>query len=281
MKKFTVNESANLKNFTDNVYPQGSFCFSRLLRDRDIRVNGKRTGRDMPLSVGDEVAYYTTPREENLPCYERVYEDENILIVDKVAGVNAEALFYTLAQTGDYYFIHRLDRNTAGLTAFAKNRSAERALLEAFAARKAVKVYRAICFNAFRKQSGVLEGYLKKDEKAAIVQIFVQMQRGAEPIRTEYRVLRGGAEYSLVEIVLHTGKTHQIRAHMASIGHPVAGDEKYGDCALNRKYGVRRQQLVAKFLRFEAKGALEYLRGKTFESRFEPQLKTTLPEARP
>ena len=78
MKKFTVNESANLKNFTDNVYPQGSFCFSRLLRDRDIRVNGKRTGRDMPLSVGDEVAYYTTPREENLPCYERVYEDENI-----------------------------------------------------------------------------------------------------------------------------------------------------------------------------------------------------------
>ena len=78
-------------------------------------------------------------------------------------------------------------------------------------------------------------------------------------------------DIALVQITLHTGKTHQIRAHTAHIGCPVLGDEKYGDGALNKKYAVKRQCLVAKFLQFNLDGKLKYLNGKTFESRFTPQ----------
>lgn len=272
MKKFTVSQNEDLKTFTDNVYPQGSFAYARLLRDRDIRVNGQRTGKNIPLRTGDEVVYYTTVREEGVPAFERVYEDENILVADKYSGVNSEALFFALSSEGELYFIHRLDRNTAGLIVFAKNRAAEQALLKAFRTRKVKKTYLAVCVGAFERSFGVMNAYLVKNARAAHVQIYSEPQKGAEKITTEYSVLENGGEYSLVQIVLHSGKTHQIRAHMAHIGHPVAGDEKYGCEAFNRRYGVRRQLLVAKYLAIEADGVLSCLRGKIFASRFSPDL---------
>lgn len=272
MKKFTVDEKVKLKIFTDNVYPQGSFAFRRLLRDKDVRVNGVRTGTNALLSAGDEVTYFTTAREESVPFFEKVYEDENILVADKYAGVNSEALFYALSREGELYFIHRLDRNTAGLIAFAKNKGAEDALLRAFRRRTVQKIYLAVCFHRFEKSTAVLSDYLVKDERAASVRVSAHPLKGAEKIITEYRVLEGGEEFSLVEITLHSGKTHQIRAHMAFIGNPVAGDEKYGDESLNRKYSVKRQLLVAKYLQIEDDGVLSYLRNKKFCSRFSPEL---------
>ena len=275
MKKFTVNEKQTLKTFTDNVYPQGSFAFPRLLRARDIRVNGKKTGENILLREGDEVVYYTTLREESVPAYETVYEDENVLVADKYAGVNSEALYFALSQKGETYFIHRLDRNTAGLMIFAKNKRAEAELLRAFRERRVQKIYLALCFGKFAKGVDMLCGYLVKDEKAARVRVYSKPREGAEKIETEYCVLNGDGELSMVEIVLHSGKTHQIRAHMAFIGHPVAGDEKYGDEARNKKYGVKRQLLVAKTLRLQTKGVLAYLNGQSFSSRFVPELKNS------
>ena len=279
MKKFTVNEKQTLKTFTDNVYPQGSFAFPRLLRARDIRVNGKKTGENILLREGDEVVYYTTLREESVPAYETVYEDENVLVADKYAGVNSEALYFALSQKGETYFIHRLDRNTAGLMIFAKNKRAEAELLRAFSERRVQKIYLALCFGKFAKGVDMLCGYLVKDEKAARVRVYSNPRAGAEKIETEYCVLNGDGELSMVEIVLHSGKTHQIRAHMAFIGHPVAGDEKYGDEARNKKYGVKRQLLVAKTLRLQTKGVLAYLNGQSFSSRFVPELKNSCPNA--
>ena len=265
MKKFTVNEKQTLKTFTDNVYPQGSFAFPRLLRARDIRVNGKKTGENILLREGDEVVYYTTLREESVPAYETVYEDENVLVADKYAGVNSEALYFALSQKGETYFIHRLDRNTAGLMIFAKNKRAEAELLRAFRERRVQKIYLALCFGKFAKGVDMLCGYLVKDEKAARVRVYSKPREGAEKIETEYCVLNGDGELSMVEIVLHSGKTHQIRAHMAFIGHPVAGDEKYGDEARNKKYGVKRQLLVAKTLRLQTeRGARLFKRAKFF-----------------
>ena len=225
MKKFLVQRAQSLKDFTDETYPQGSFAFSRLLREKDVRVNGEKIGRNIPLSAGDEVIYYTTPREEARPFYRAVYRDENILIADKYAGVNAEGLFCALHAESGARFIHRLDRNTSGLMAFALNAAAERELLAAFRERRAEKIYEALCFHPFAKQSEMLTAYLKKDEKAAHVRVFSRPCAGAERIRTEYAVGESFGEYSRVEIRLHSGKTHQIRAHMAFIGHPVVGEK--------------------------------------------------------
>lgn len=270
MKKFTVTTPASLKEFTDSTYPQGSFCLAALLRAKDIKVNGVRVGRDTLLNAGDEVIYYTTPKQESLLSHTVVFEDENILVADKFDGVEASALLCELQAGGEYYAVHRLDRNTKGLIIFAKNKGAEEELLSAFKERRVEKVYLARCKNNFKVDSAVLTAYLKKDAESATVKVFEREVKGSVKIVTEYRVLERCGDTALIEVTLHTGKTHQIRAHMAHIGCPVLGDEKYGDSALNKKYGVKRQCLISYKLGFNFSGGLEYLNGKEFLSGLKP-----------
>lgn len=264
MKEFTVTENTTLKNFTDNTYPQGSFYFSRLLKQKDIRVNGKKAERDQPVREGDKISYYLTAKQESRPCFIPVYEDENILLADKESGVNSEALYASLRERGEYYFIHRLDRNTTGLIVFAKNKGAEEELLSCFKDRRVEKKYRALCFGSPKKDHEVLTAYLRKDEKRAAVQISDRENFG-EKIVTEYRVLSRG-EISCLEITLHTGKTHQIRAHLAHIGCPIVGDEKYGDSEKNARYKKRRQCLHAYSLCLHAGGPLQEIGDTVFRS---------------
>ena len=268
MKTFTVTNDTNLKDFTDSVYPQGSFCFTALLKSRDIKVNGVRTGKNMPLNAGDEVVYYTSAKQESKPSHNRVYEDENIYIAEKYSGVSSEGLYFELCAKCECYAVHRLDRNTQGLIVFAKTRQAEDELLKAFNERTVQKTYIALCKNSFKEREATLVAYLKKDEKKSLVSVSDTPQKGAERIVTEYRIEKTIGDIALVKIILHTGKTHQIRAHMAHIGCPVLGDEKYGDGALNAKYSARRQRLIAKRLEFNLSGTLSYLNGLNFESTF-------------
>ncbi len=266
MKNFTCNTNCSLRDFTDSVYPQGSLYWNMLLKNKDIRVNGVKVHKNIPLSCGDEVTYYTTPAQESRAVFTPVYEDENVLVADKESGVNSEALFSSLLEKGEYYFIHRLDRNTAGLIVFAKNKTAETELLAAFRNQKVNKVYEALCKGHFAKKADTLHAYLKKDEKHSLVFINDTPARGGVPVVTEYRVLTEYENASLVRIVLHTGKTHQIRAHMAHVSHPVLGDEKYGDHELNASLHCTRQCLIAKELSFTLCGKLSYLNAKTFFS---------------
>ena len=193
-----------------------------------------------------------------------------MLVADKFAGVNAEALARALEERGARP-VHRLDRNTCGLMAFARTDAAERALLAAFRARRVHKEYEALCFFPFAERHAVCTAYLQKDARAARVRVFAEAGRGREKIVTEYTA-EGAGEVVRVRILLHSGKTHQIRAHMAFLGHPVVGDEKYGNEALNKKYRVRRQILVAKRLSFFAGGPLAYLDGREFVSSFSAAL---------
>ena len=263
MKSYTVNESVTLKEFTDNTCAQASFCFRTLLKNRDIRVNGERVSKDMPLQKGDVVSYYLTPAQTEKTAYTVVYEDDNITVTDKESGVNAEAVFFALSEKGECYFIHRLDRNTEGLMIFARNRESEEALLKAFRERQVVKVYHALVCGVPKKKHAVEQAFLIKDEQRALVK--VNAHRG-DKIVTEYEVLEERGDTSLIKVTLHTGKTHQIRAHLAYLSHPVLGDRKYGNGALNQKYHATRQRLLAKELTLGCGGALAYLNGKTFVS---------------
>ena len=156
MLQLIVDKEQNLKEFTDNAYAQASFYFTSLLKNREIKVNGKRVDQDVPLFTGDVVCYYLTKKQEEKPAYHIVYEDENVLIADKEDGVNSEAVFAALQRQGEYYFIHRLDRNTKGLISFAKTEAASEELLSAFKARSAQKIYHAKCFGVPNLQEGVL-----------------------------------------------------------------------------------------------------------------------------
>lgn len=269
MKIFTADSDINLKDFTSAVYPQGAFAFGTLLRGRDIKVNGVRVKENVALKKGDEVVYYTTAKQESKPSHKVAYEDGNVYIADKFSGVSAEGLLSELCGKGEFYAVHRLDRNTQGLMVFAKTRAAETELLKAFKDRAVEKTYIALCKNAFKEKRGVLTAYLLKDSRLSLVKVFDKPVSGAFKIVTGYEVKKELGDIALVEIILHTGKTHQIRAHTAFIGCPVLGDGKYGDENLNGKYKLKRQCLIAKRLKFNLGGDLAYLNGKTIESSFD------------
>ena len=279
--QLTADKQQNLKEFTENNYAQGSFFWTQLMKNKDVKVNGARVGKDVPLNVGDTVCYYLTAKQETKPAFYTVYEDDNILIVDKESGVNSEAVFAALQREGEAKgetrcFIHRLDRNTQGLMAFAKTQEMESVLLAAFKQKKVEKIYHALCFGYFKKSAEVLTAYLKKNPNFAEVKIFDEQVKGAEKIVTEYKVLGVvGDMQTKVAVTLHTGKTHQIRAHLAHIGCPIAGDMKYGNALKNKEYRLSRQCLVAKYLRFELDGKWAYLNDKTFESRFDVDIEKT------
>lgn len=270
MKKFTVKENSTLKDFTDCTYPQGSFAYNALINKGDIRVNGVRQHANCKVFAGDEVIYYTTAAQEAKPSHSVVYEDENVLIADKFSGVSSEALFSELESRGCLP-VHRLDRNTCGLLVLARTEDAQNELKKAFKERAVEKVYLCIAADNFKEMKGVLTAYLKKDDKSSLVRIYPSPDADRVKIVTEYEVLERKDGLALVKVILHTGKTHQIRAHLSFIGCPLLGDTKYGDFALNKKYNVTRQFLTAYKLRFNISGGLVYLNCKEFTSGFYPQ----------
>lgn len=203
-----------------------------------------------------------------------VYADENILVAAKRAGVEVtiadggeNSLEALLApHFGKLYPVHRLDANTEGLLLFARNASAEAELLEAVRSQRVEKYYQCLVRGVPHKRQDVLEAYSRKDAQAGKLFVYDDPVPGALPIKTGYRVLGEEDGNSLLEVRLYTGRTHQIRAHLAHIGHPVLGDDKYGDREANKAAHMRRQALLAArlTLHFEADSPLAYLDGKTF-----------------
>lgn len=278
--------SALLREAAPNI-PQ--WAVKEAMKRRDVRVDGVRIGGDMRVKAGQEIrAFFPKSAlgeaaDKRLPPPAIVFEDERILLVDKPQGIPSQneddplsgdtALTRVLAylrpagkETDRIHLCHRLDVQTGGLLLFAKDDEAYDAALKAFMERTNQKFYTCLVKGCPAQHEAVMHAYLRKDAESARVSVTDYPARGAQEIVTGYRVLEAG-RVSRLEVELITGRTHQIRAHLAHVGHPVLGDDKYGDRALNRQLGVRRQQLWATKLVLHAGGALAYLDGRCFEAR--------------
>ncbi len=203
-----------------------------------------------------------------------IYEDKRIIIVDKPAGLlshhakgrQMDDLLSELGHPG-YCLVSRLDYQTSGLLLVAKDNAAASVLNRLVSDGAVQKVYMAVLSGYLPKSADTLHSWLLKDEKSAVVRITDTPSIGTMPIETKYRVLREHAGLTLAEITLITGRTHQIRAQMAKIGHPVVGDPLYGDLRLNRKMNLEKQALVSMEITFhvpDEANLFHYLDNRTF-----------------
>ena len=265
-KEFIIEKAEKLSVFALNNC-EGLFysAFMKVLRKKDVKVNGKRVEKDVSLQTGDRVEIYYN--KVTLEKYKTIFKDENILVIDKKSGYTSEEIFADLEKEfGEVYFIHRLDRNTSGIMLFAFNKKSEESLLYGFKQRTFTKKYLAETYGKLEKKEDILTAYLKKDEEKSLVYIKDQAEKGYTEIKTGYKVIEEKENSDITEITLFTGKTHQIRAQMAHIGHFVVGDGKYGDNAYNKKNKIKTQRLCAYkiTLSFDKEDYLYYLNGKTF-----------------
>ncbi len=302
MKRFVINPNdagQRVDKFITKACPaMPQSALYKGIRTKNIKLNRKRCEISTMLCEGDVLEIYLpddmlgTVTEDTFRAVSShidiIYEDENIILIDKPQGLVvheddihtadtlANRLKAYLCEKGEYdperensfapALCNRLDRNTGGIVIAAKNAAALREMNLAVKERRTDKTYMCIVSGRPPHDSGILTAYLYKDEKLNRVYVQDKSTPANKEIRTGYRVLESKEGFSLLEIDLLTGRTHQIRAHMAHIGCPVLGDGKYGDNRINRSTGTKMQQLFSCRLRFhfDSGCTLSYLDGREF-----------------
>ena len=280
-----------------------SFLY-KMMRKKNIVLNGKKCTGNEKLKQGDSIKLffsdetiekfsagtYAIPKKEKINMLPIIYEDEQVLLMNKPVGVLSqkakdsdvsavEILINYLMETDQLSkeqfrtfhpsICNRLDRNTSGILVAGKTLPALQEMNRFFKERTIAKYYRCLVKGRVIKNEEYIKGYLVKDQKTNKVSITKKKTEEGVPIETEYCVIQSNAEVSLLEVHLITGKTHQIRAHLASIGHPIIGDYKYGDKQINemyrQAYGLKSQLLHAYRLEMpSSNGSLAYLNDKKF-----------------
>ena len=268
MKTFQCkNNGVLLSQYIADNSTFGYFKIKKLIAGGEVKVNGKRTKQDVSLTFGDEIIVYADDKAIELDI---VFHDENVLFINKPVGVEvqgAKSLESMARQSfgnDQINACNRLDRNTTGIVCFAKNEKSYNELLRCFKHHLVEKTYHAMVSGVPKQKQARLCAFLFKDAKNSKVYVSSVKKNGYLPIETIYRVVEDFGNHSKLEIGLVTGRTHQIRAHMASIGHPVLGDGKYGTNEINKKFGFKTQALCAveyKF-KFENTSFLSYLNNK-------------------
>ena len=304
MREITVNGNdcgQRLDKFLSKLMPDiPKNMLYKSLRKDCVKVNGKHIKDGaFVLSEGDILSLYFDERFFRKPSYSTdfmkispklniIYEDGNLLILNKPQGVlvhedekqNLDNLLSHiksyLYQKGEYSpdaentfapaLANRIDRGTGGIVIAAKNAATLRILNEKIRKREVKKLYLCLAYGHFDKKDGEIRGYITRDEKSKKTVFSADFIPSAKETVTKYRVLEEFPDYSLLEIELETGRTHQIRAALAHLGHSILGDKKYAPPEISDRFS--NQALYAYKLIFEFKsdaGILEYLNGRTFE----------------
>lgn len=281
MRKVIVDKNNKLINFVKSKFnnvPESALY--KALRQKDIRINDVKVSENLPVSIGDEITIYIKDEillgsNMKLNADSIVYDDENIVIIKKPQGIlvqgneneiGLDKLVCEYFDSKDIVPCHRLDRNTSGLIIFAKDSESEKIILDLIKNHLITKIYRCLVYGHPKRQKAELNDFLFKDSKVSNVIISSEKKKGYVPITTRYSVIKNNSDNtSLLEVELVTGRTHQIRAHLAFIGHPIIGDGKYGINQVNKKFKKTWQELEAyKIIFKDAYGKLEYLKNKSF-----------------
>lgn len=298
MKEIRVKSllPVRLDKYLAEQYPVlGIGRLNKALRENKIKLNGKKQPLSTRVQNGDVIRLYLTdeqlgegsgdgPAFAMLRPAQLIYENDDLIVANKPAGIPAEGpdsdTLYNRAckvlyDTGHWdarnppRLCHRLDTGTSGLILLAKTAQAEQFLTEAIRQRSIRKRYLCVTFGRPEPAQATLHDYLLKDAETGTVRVLKSARPGAKEIITSYETLAVSGRLALLRVDLVTGRTHQIRAHLASIGCPILGDSKYGNNTANRELKLKYQALCAWELAFPARiqePAFQYLAGKSFHA---------------
>lgn len=272
MNKYIVANPCRLIEFLSNNTGLTEKQINTQLELGQVRINKTRIKIDCTLNINDEVEMFIPSKFIVKNAIKTVYIDDNIAVIIKPSGIEVEGsgglVSRLTVQFGKEVFaVHRLDRNTCGIMVFALNQSSYQLLLTAFKNRQVSKTYYAVVCGVPAARSATVKAYLFKDSVKSQCYISDTFKKGYVPISTEYKLIKKiNSQLSLLEVNIETGRTHQIRAHLAYLNMPILGDGKYGDNKLNKTYKAKTQYLASCKLqmKFDDNSLLSYLNSKSF-----------------